>query len=80
MFIYALSIFLASTAFVDTNAKYGIPLSRYAVFFKNFLLGLQLNKPLSFLREIRLFCLCERRYARGQTSGRHAACEARRTP
>ena len=27
--------FLTSTAFVDTNAKYGIPLSRYAVFLKN---------------------------------------------
>ena len=32
MFIYALSIFLTSTAFVDKNAKYGIPLSRYTVF------------------------------------------------
>jgi len=32
MFIYGLSIFLTSTAFVDTNAKYGIPLSRYTVF------------------------------------------------
>ncbi len=35
MFIYDLSIFLTSTAFVDTNAKYGIPLPRYAVFLKN---------------------------------------------
>ena len=33
-FIYALSIFLTSTAFVSTNAKYDIPLSRYAVFLK----------------------------------------------
>ena len=35
MFTYNLSIFLTSTAFVSTNAKYGIPLSRYAVFLKN---------------------------------------------
>ena len=32
MFIYALSNFLTNTAFVDTNAKYDIPLLRYAVF------------------------------------------------
>ena len=31
MFIYNSSIFLTSTAFVATNAKYGIPLSRYTV-------------------------------------------------
>ena len=37
MLTYALSIFLASTAFVDTNAKYGIPLSRYTVFLKTVL-------------------------------------------
>ena len=30
-----LSIFLTSTAFVSTNTKYGIPLSRYTVFLKN---------------------------------------------
>ena len=30
-----LSIFLTSTAFVSTNAKYGIPLSRYTVFLQN---------------------------------------------
>ena len=35
MFIYSLSILLTSTAFVDTNAKYGIPLSRYTVSFEN---------------------------------------------
>ena len=35
MFIYDLSFFLTSTAFVPTNAKYGIPLSRYTVFFEN---------------------------------------------
>ena len=35
MFIYNSSIFLTSTAFVDTNAKYGIPLSRYTVFLQN---------------------------------------------
>ena len=35
MFIYDLSILLTSTAFVDTKAKYGIPLSRYTVFFEN---------------------------------------------
>lgn len=37
MFIYALSILLTSTAFMDTNAKHGIPLSRYAVFYKTVL-------------------------------------------
>ena len=37
MFTYNLSIFLTSTAFVGTNAKYGIPLSRYAVFLKTVL-------------------------------------------
>ena len=37
MFIYDLSIFLTSTAFVTTNAKYGIPLSRYTVFLKTVL-------------------------------------------
>ena len=37
MFTYGLSIFLTSTAFVDTNAKYGIPLLRYAVFLKTVL-------------------------------------------
>ena len=37
LFIYALSIFLTSTAFVSTNAKYGIPLSRYTVFLKTVL-------------------------------------------
>ena len=36
-FIYTLSFFLASTAFVSTNAKYGIPLSRYTVFLKTVL-------------------------------------------
>jgi len=35
LFIYDLSIFLTSTAFVFTNAKYGIPLSRYTVFLQN---------------------------------------------
>ena len=30
--VICVSIFLTSTAFVDTNAKYGIPLSRYTVF------------------------------------------------
>ena len=35
MFIYDLAIFLTSTAFVDTKAKYGIPLSRYTVFLQN---------------------------------------------
>jgi hypothetical protein len=37
MFIYDLSFFLTSTAFVDANAKYGIPLSRYTVFLKTVL-------------------------------------------
>lgn len=32
MFVYGLSIFLTSTVFVDTNAEYGILLSRYTVF------------------------------------------------
>jgi len=35
LFIYDLSIFLTSTAFVDTKAKYGIPLSKYTVFLQN---------------------------------------------
>jgi len=39
MFIYDLSFFLTSTAFVPTNAKYGIPISRYSVFFENCPLG-----------------------------------------
>ena len=39
MFIYALSFFLTSTAFVDTNAKHGTPLSRYAVFLQTCPLG-----------------------------------------
>ena len=50
-FIYTLSIFLTSTAFVSTNAKYGIPLSRYTVFLQNCPLGYTL-KVCSFL-----FCL-----------------------
>ena len=37
LFAYDLSIFLTSTAFLDTNAKYGTPLSRYAVFLKTVL-------------------------------------------
>ena len=39
MFTYNLSILLTSTAFVSTNAKYGIPLSRYTVFLQNCPLG-----------------------------------------
>ncbi len=34
VFIYCLSTLLTSNAFADTNAKYGIPLSRYTVFEK----------------------------------------------
>ena len=37
-FLCALKVylfFLTSTAFVDTNAEYGIPLSRYTVFLQN---------------------------------------------
>ena len=34
-FLLCLSFFLTSTAFVDTKAKYGIPLSRYTVFLQN---------------------------------------------
>ena len=37
MCTYNLSIFLTSTAFVDTNAKDGILFSRYAVFLKTVL-------------------------------------------
>jgi len=37
LFIYYLSIFLTSTAFVATNVRHGIPLSRYAVFMKTVL-------------------------------------------
>ena len=39
MFIYDLSFFLTSTAFVSTNVKYGIPLLRYTVFLQNCPLG-----------------------------------------
>ena len=39
MFIYASSTFLTSTAFVSTNVKYGIPLSRYTVYLQNYPLG-----------------------------------------
>ena len=49
MFIYALSFFLTITAFVDTNAKYGIPLSRYTVLLK--------NCPLEYNSIPTLFCL-----------------------
>jgi len=37
LFTYVLSIFLTSTAFVSTKAKYGIPLSSYTVFLKTVL-------------------------------------------
>ena len=37
MFTYTMSIFLTGTAFVSTKAKYGIPLSRYTVFFRTVL-------------------------------------------
>ena len=37
MFTYDLSILLTSTAFMDTNSKYGIPLSRYTVFLRTVL-------------------------------------------
>ena len=43
--------FLTSTAFVDTNAKYGTPLSRYAVFLKIVLWS-------EALFELPLFCMC----------------------
>ena len=46
-FAYDLSIFLTSTAFVSTNAKYGIPLSRYTVFLQNYPLE-NCSKALSF--------------------------------
>jgi|GEM_PF-3043627 len=48
MFIYDLSIFLTSTAFVPTNAKYGIPLSRYTVFLQNCPLGYAPKSSLLF--------------------------------
>ena len=48
MFIYDLSIFLTSTAFVDTNAKYGIPLLRYTVFFENYPFGYDPNSAVCF--------------------------------
>jgi len=35
MFAYDVSIFLTSTAFVSTNAKYGISLAKYTVFLQN---------------------------------------------
>ena len=37
LFTYVLSIFLTSTAFVDTKAKYSIPLSSYTIFLKTVL-------------------------------------------
>ena len=49
LFTYALSILLTSTAFVSTNAKYGIPLSRYTVFLQNCPLGYDPNAFGSFL-------------------------------
>ena len=52
MFTYELSIFLTITAFVDTKAKYGIPLSRYTVFLQNCPLGYDPNES-PFL----LFCI-----------------------
>ena len=51
MFICVLSIFLTSTAFVGTNAKYGIPLSRYTVFLQNCPLE-NSSKDVSFLYAI----------------------------
>ena len=48
MFIYDLSIFLTSTAFVNTNTKYGIPPSRYTVFLKNCPLGRRPNASALF--------------------------------
>ena len=42
-FTYDLSILLTSTAFVGINAKYGIPLLRYTVFFENCPLGYNPN-------------------------------------
>ena len=55
MFIYTFSIFLASTAFVDTNAKYGISLSRYTVFLKKSPLGYSpMGAPAGILRLILL--------------------------
>ena len=50
MYIYALSIFLTSTAFVSTNTKYGIPLLRYTIFLK--------NCPLGYAPKITLLFLC----------------------
>lgn len=42
IFIYDLSIFMTSTALMDTKAKYGITLSRYTVFLKIVLYGTHL--------------------------------------
>ena len=52
MFTYNLLILLTSTAFVDTNAKYGIPLSRYTVFLKTVLLSDALKKTDFFIKKI----------------------------
>ena len=49
MFIYDLSIFLTSTAFVDTNAKYGIHILRYTVFFENYPFGYDPNIGAAFV-------------------------------
>ena len=48
MFTYALSIFLASTALVSTNAEYGIPLLRYTVFVRTVLQSDVLKEGRSF--------------------------------
>ena len=50
MFIYASSIFLTSTAFVSTKAKYGIPLSRYTVFLKTVLQSIAVFGSTFFLK------------------------------
>ena len=47
-----LLFFLISTAFVHTNAKHGIPLSRYAVFFKNRLLEYDPNATAVLLLQV----------------------------
>ena len=55
IFIYDLSIFFTSSAFVSTNAKHGIPLLRYTVFL--------ISCPLGYNPNASFFFGGDRRYA-----------------
>ena len=69
MFIYDLAIFLTSTAFVDTKAKHGIPLSRYTVFLQ--------NCPLAYTPySVGFFVIAFLRWRR--TGGQNRQCDGQR--